>query len=136
MKDYAERAAGEFETVSSDRSLAQIIDTLQSRFLTGAMSHLEWSNDNELFLKSIPDLLPQLDDVQITQVMLMTGMHNAHLMHALAAATGILTVDQYCDIICEPFQPDSIEEQAVRASARFIELFGRLRGLSSEGTSV
>jgi hypothetical protein len=122
-----------FARVSSGR-MADILETLQSRFFAEAIWKPGWTIDDGLFVGALRTALSKLDEVQITQVTLMIGMHSAHVLSAFAAVTGIMTFDEYKEPICHGFQPDSEDEQSMRGSASYIELFGRLAAASGAQT--
>ena len=67
----------------------------------------------------------KLDRVQRAQFVLMNGMHNAGLFMPLAVILDIIDYERYCGIQAKEYQPDSDEEQRLRADTAYIQLLGR-----------
>ena len=65
---------------------------------------------------------------QRVQFILMHGMHDASLLLALAAAAKVITFEKYAELQCQPFQPDSPQEQDLRKETAYIKLYGELAG--------
>jgi len=74
--------------------------------------------------KALKAAVKRLTPAQATQVVLLNGMHEANVFVALGVATGIISYEWYKELQTVSFEPDSEEEQFVRISASFIELFG------------
>ena len=75
-------------------------------------------------IDALREAVGKLTPVQATQVVLLNGMHGANIFLALAAVTGIVSFEAYKDFQTSGFAPDSEEEQFVRISTSFIDLFG------------
>jgi hypothetical protein len=63
---------------------------------------------------------------QRVQFILMNGMHGAGLFLPLACVTGAINFNKYASLVCQGFQPDSVEEQDRRKESAYIELYGQL----------
>jgi hypothetical protein len=70
--------------------------------------------------------LSKLDPVQRTQMVLLNGMHGGSIFLHLAVLTGIVTFEDYTQFRTAPYQPDSEDEQWIRSTASYIQLFGDL----------
>jgi hypothetical protein len=70
----------------------------------------------------------KLNPVQATQVVLLNGMHNAHILLALAVVTGLASFEYYKAVASDGYPPDSEEMQSLCVSASFIQLFGEVAG--------
>lgn len=126
-----------FSGVSSAR-MTDTLETLQSRYFSEPIWKPGSKVDDGTFVNALRTALRRLDDTQITQMVLMIGMHSAlievhgfHVLFAFATVAAIMTFDEYKDFICEGLQPDSEAEQSIRASASYIELFGKLAAASN-----
>lgn len=70
--------------------------------------------------------MDSLTRTQRVQFILMNGMHGAGLFLPLAVVTGAINFNKYTSLVCQGFQPDSIEEQDRRKESAYIELYGEL----------
>lgn len=66
------------------------------------------------------------DPVQGTQFVLMNGMHGGSMFLPLGVLAGVISFQQYMEFQTAAFQPDSADEQWLRRSTAYIELFGAL----------
>jgi hypothetical protein len=66
----------------------------------------------------------RLSSIQFAQFILMNGMHRGGPFHALATLFGLIDFDGYKYWRTREFQPDSPQEQEIRAHSSFIQLLG------------
>ena len=72
--------------------------------------------------------ISKLNDYQCTQFALMKGMHAGNIFPVLAAIIGCISYDVYAELLSGGFQPNSKDEQWVRSTTPYIEMFGSLSG--------
>jgi hypothetical protein len=77
-------------------------------------------------LLALRSAVGKLQDHQCTQFTFANGMHEGSLFPALAAITNCISFDEYKDLIAAHCQPDSDQEQWIRNTASYIDLFGQL----------
>ena len=70
--------------------------------------------------------LSKLDPVQRTQMILLNGMHGGNVLLHLSVLTGMVTFGHYTQFRTAEYQPDSEDEQWIRSTASYIQLFGDL----------
>ena len=80
--------------------------------------------DEGVLLEAFSGAFERLSSIQFAQFVLMNGMHRGGPFHALATLFGIMDFDNYRYWRSREFQPDSGEEQEMRAHSSFIELLG------------
>ena len=107
-----------------DNGLVEVAKDVQSRLFPFAIWGPGIAADSARAIEGLYAAVAKLDAVQSTQVVLLNGMHGADIFLALATATGIITFEQYKNFQTAGFAPDSEEEQFLRISTSFIELFG------------
>jgi hypothetical protein len=76
--------------------------------------------------------LSKLDAVQRTQIVLLNGMHGGSILLHLALVIGMVSFDDYTQFRTASYQPDSEDEQMIRTSTSYIQLFGDLGSSTSE----
>lgn len=109
-----------------DNGLVEAAQEVQSRIFPFPIWGPGIATDPSRSLDALQAAVAKLDPVQKTQVVLLNGMHGAGIFVALATVTGINTFEQYKDFQSAGFAPDSEEEQFLRISSSFIDLFGSL----------
>jgi hypothetical protein len=80
--------------------------------------------DSARAIEALQSAVAKLDPVQTTQVVLLNGMHGGNVFLTMAAVTGIVTFDKYKEFQTSNLAQASEEEQFLRISTSFIELFG------------
>jgi hypothetical protein len=107
-----------------DNGFFEVAREVQNRLFPYPIWGPSIAADSRRAIDALQTAVAKLDPVQATQVVLLNGMHGADIFLALAAVTGIITFEQYRDFQTDDFAPDSEDEQFIRISASFIELFG------------
>ena len=102
----------------------EVAEEVQSRMLPFAIWGPSIVANSARAVEAIQVAVAKLDPVEATQVVLLNGMHGADIFLALATVTGIISFERYKDFKTDGLAPDSEEEQFLRISASFIELFG------------
>ena len=89
-----------------------------------------WGPDSQVSVDSAVEALAvvvsKLDPIQRTQWGLLQGMHGGSLFKQLAVLSGVVTWEEYRQFLTQHCQPDGPEEQGVRSTTSYIELFGEL----------
>jgi len=89
-----------------------------------------WDADSKVpvdrAIEALAVVVSKLDPVQRTQWVLLNGMHAGSLFLQLATLTGVITHEVYRRFQTQYYQPDSQEEQWLRSTSSYIELFGDL----------
>jgi hypothetical protein len=89
-----------------------------------------WDADSKVpvdrAIEALAVVVSKLDPVQRTQWVLLNGMHAGSLFLQLATLTGVITHEDYRRFQTQYYQPDSQEEQWLRSTSSYIELFGDL----------
>jgi hypothetical protein len=89
-----------------------------------------WSPDGQVSVDSAVEALTvvvsKLYPVQRTQWGLLQGMHGGSLFLQLAVLSGVITYEGYRQFLTQHYQPGAPEEQGVRSTTSYIELFGEL----------
>lgn len=70
--------------------------------------------------------MASLTRTQRVQFILMNGMHGAGIFLPLATILGLCDFEEYAHSMCQPFQPDSPEEQDRRKETAYIRLYGEV----------
>jgi predicted transcriptional regulator len=109
-----------------DNVLGAVAPEVQGRLFPFSIWGPGVTADPARAIDALEQAVAKLDPVQRTQVVLLNGMHGANIFLAMAAVTGILSFEQYRDFQAADFAPDSEEEQFLRISTSFIELFGEV----------
>jgi hypothetical protein len=77
-------------------------------------------------VEALAGALSKLHPVQRTQMVLLNGMHGGNALLHLALLTGMVAFDSYTQFRTAEYQPDSEDEQWIRSTASYIQLFGDL----------
>jgi hypothetical protein len=107
-----------------DNGLVEVAQEVQNKLFPFPIWGPGIAVDSVRAIEALQAAVAKLDPVQATQVVLLNGMHGGSIFLTMATVTGIVTVDQYKDFQAADFAPDSEEEQFLRISTSFIELFG------------
>jgi hypothetical protein len=126
IKELLDRHVDRYGQDFPDNVLGAVAPEVQRRLFPFTIWEPGVTIDSARAMDALQAAVAKLDSVQATQVVLLNGMHGANIFLALATVTGILTFDQYKDFQTADFAPDSEEEQFLRISTSFIELFGEV----------
>jgi hypothetical protein len=89
-----------------------------------------WGKDEKVpvdsAIEALAVVVSKLGRVQRTQWVLLNGMHGGSLFLQLAVISDFIAWEDYRRFQTQNYQPDSPEEQSIRSSASYIELFGEL----------
>jgi hypothetical protein len=95
-----------------------------------------WGVDSKMpvarAISALVVVVSKLDPVQRTQWVLLNGMHGGSLFLQLAVLSGIITYDDYRQFQTQDYQPGSREDQSLRSTTSYIELFGELGSAGPE----
>ena len=80
----------------------------------------------ETLIEAVSDMLGRLSDSQRCSYMLLSDLHQALLLINVAAVTGTISFQKYCETMTIGIAPDSSKEQTIRSQSAFIELLGIL----------
>ena len=115
-----------FDAIPPSEDFLQMIMTVQDKLFPYRI----WGKDSKVSVDSAIEALAavvsKLRRVQRTQWVLLNGMHGGSLFLQLAVISGVITWEDYRQFQAQAYQPDSPEEQSIRSSASYIELFGEL----------
>ncbi|QOY86154.1 hypothetical protein [Paludibaculum fermentans] len=75
-------------------------------------------------VSALASALSKLDESQRTQMVLLNGMHGGSVFLHLGVLLRMISFADYADFLTAPYQPDSEEEQWIRSSTCYTELFG------------
>jgi hypothetical protein len=113
-----------FDAIPHSEDFLQMIMTVQDKLFPYRI----WGKDSKVSVDSAIEALAvvvsKLGRVQRTQWVLLNGMHGGSLFLQLAVISGVITWEDYRQFQTQAYQPDSPEEQSIRSSASYIELFG------------
>jgi len=80
----------------------------------------------ETLIEAASDMLGRLSDSQRCSYVLLRDLHQALLLINVAAVTGAISFQKYCETMTIEVAPDSSIEQTIRSQSAFIELLGIL----------
>jgi hypothetical protein len=83
-------------------------------------------------IAALVEVVSKLDPAQRTQWVLLNGMHGGSLFLQLATISGVITYEVYLRLQTQHYQPSSHDEQLLRSTTSYIELFGELGRASSK----
>jgi hypothetical protein len=129
-KSYVERIVHEQKHINVEDvgdEVAQLLLQIQNTiFPTSPVLGDEDDVSSDTLTGAVSDTLGSLNDAQRCQFVLLRDLHQALFLINLAAVTGTISFQKYCETMTIEVAPDSPTEQAIRSQSAFIELLGIL----------
>jgi len=121
-----------YDAIPPSEDFLQIAMTVQDTLFPYKI----WGVDSKMpvarAISALVVVVSKLDPVQRTQWVLLNGMHGGSLFLQLAVLSGIITYDDYRQFQTQDYQPGSREDQSLRSTTSYIELFGELGSAGPE----
>jgi len=126
LQEMVETHFEHFDAIRPSEDFLQTIITVQDTLFPYRI----WGADSKVSvdraIAALAMVVSKLDPVQRTQWVLLNGMHGGSLFLQLAVLSGVITYEDYRQFQTQDDQPDSQEEQWLRSTTSYIELFGEL----------
>ena len=126
LKEMVEAHFEQFYAGAHSEDFLQMIMAVQEALFPYRI----WGKDEKVpvdsAIEALAVVVSKLGRVQRTQWVLLNGMHGGSLFLQLAVISDVIAWEDYRRFQTQNYQPDSPEEQSIRSSASYIELFGEL----------
>jgi hypothetical protein len=126
LKEMVEAHFEQFDARAHSEDFLQMIMAVQEALFPYRI----WGKDEKVpvdsAIEALAVVVSKLGRVQRTQWVLLNGMHGGSLFLQLAVISDVIAWEDYRRFQTQNYQPDSPEEQSIRSSASYIELFGEL----------
>ena len=126
LKEMVEAHFEQFDARAHSEDFLQMIMAVQEALFPYRI----WGKDEKVpvdsAIEALAVVVSKLGRVQRTQWVLLNGMHGGSLFLQLAVISDLIAWEDYRRFQTQNYQPDSPEEQSIRSSASYIELFGEL----------
>jgi hypothetical protein len=126
LKQMVEAHFEQFDAGAHSEDFLQMIMAVQEALFPYRI----WGKDEKVpvdrAIEALAAVVSKLGRVQRTQWVLLNGMHGGSLFLQLAVISDVIAWEDYRRFQTQNYQPDSPEEQSIRSSASYIELFGEL----------
>ena len=126
LKEMVEAHFEQFYAGAHSEDFLQMIMAVQEALFPYRI----WGKDEKVpvdsAIEALAVVVSKLGRVQRTQWVLLNGMHGGSLFLQLAVISDVIAWEDYRRFQTQNYQPDSPEEQSIRSSASYIELFGKL----------
>jgi hypothetical protein len=133
LKEMLEAHFEFYETHPPSEDFLEVVLTVQDSFVGCRIWEPGAHMPIEQAIGVLAAALSKLDAVQRTQMVLLNGMHGGSVFLQLAVLAGMVTCEDYTQFRTASYQPNSEDEQWIRNTASYIQLFGDLGRTASQG---